>query len=86
MNQQEKTELSWKVEELERRLKASNDLVIFLLASIAGAQPNLAQSLKEQFEGMRTGDDLPLKPEFKKLLDRAVDALGDGDFDLDGVE
>ncbi|MCU7218040.1 hypothetical protein [Pseudomonas sp. VE 196-7] len=86
MNKQEATELKWKIEGLERQLKASNDLVIFLLASIAGAQPNLAQGLKEQFEEMRTGENLPLKPEFEKLLGRATDALGQGDFDLDGVE
>lgn len=86
MNKQEKTELTWKVEELERQVKASNDLVIFLIASIAGVQPNLSQGLKEQFEEMTTDDEVRLKPEFEKLLNRAIDALGNGDFDLDGVE
>ncbi|MFJ7315253.1 hypothetical protein ACIQVE_21320 [Pseudomonas sp. NPDC098747] len=85
MKKQEKTELAWKVEELDRRLKASNDLVIFLLASIAGTHSNLSQELLEQFEEIKQSEGLPLKPEFEKLINQSIAALGDGDFDLDGI-
>ncbi|MBU0522722.1 MAG: hypothetical protein KKC24_23730 [Gammaproteobacteria bacterium] len=85
MSKQEKTELSWKVEDLERRLKASNDLIILLLASLPTAHEGLSKVLLQQFVGMKD-EDFCRKPEFESLLDRAIDALGPGPLILETVD
>lgn len=79
-------ELEWAIKDLERKLKASNDFVIFLVASIACADPNLSKRLIDQFTEMKEAKDLTQSRDFQNLLERAISASGDGDLELDSVE
>ncbi|MEO4014793.1 hypothetical protein [Pseudomonas rossensis] len=85
MSKQEKSELSWKVEDLDRRLKASNDIIILLLGSLPMADAGLSEVLLQQFVGMKD-NDFCRKPEFEILLDRSIDALGPGPLILETVD
>ena len=86
MDKQQTTELAWKVEELDRRLKASNDLVIFLLGTLSGERPNLSGAFIEQLTELKKDFESEIRPELTVLLDRAVEALGEKPFDLDSID
>ena len=86
MKKQEETELSWKIEDLDRRLKASNDLVIFLLGMIATERPKLSRAFMEQLNELTADFKDEIRPELSTLIGRAVEALGENPFDLDSIE
>jgi hypothetical protein len=85
MNTREKTELLWKVEQLERKLKAATDMMVFMCACLSADRARLVRDVEEQLTELQQDPELTKTQEFDALTARMLKALCDNPLPLESV-
>lgn len=84
MKKPSNTELQWKIESLERQVGALTDMVLFMTAHLAHADPERADELSLQIRGLQQ-IDATWTPEHVALVERVRQALDGEGLALDSL-